>query len=54
LPTVADETPCRRAASASDNSPFNTPPSRAWPTHSPRSGYVLSTRPTPTTYTRPP
>jgi hypothetical protein len=24
FPTVADETPCRRAASASDNSPFNT------------------------------
>jgi len=24
LPTVAEDTPCRRAASASDNSPFNT------------------------------
>jgi hypothetical protein len=24
FPTVADETPCRRAASASDDSPFNT------------------------------
>jgi hypothetical protein len=24
LPTVAEDTPCRRAASAGDNSPFNT------------------------------